>query len=163
MGMFEKWEENFEQWKCDNENNTDWDYVQNHIDDMNKLKEKMLNRRKILIRRREQILGIPIIDGVNLAKTYEEAEGRKKLMEERWSQADGYDIKDDFPCLNLPKNSSLYDGDQKTIAQSSIKEENNTSNQRRSLMPEKKLHALNLPLLKKDQKKGLRSIGIHDA
>ena len=55
--MFEKWEENFEQWKCDNENNTDWDYVQNHIDDMNKLKEKMLNRRKILIRRREQILG----------------------------------------------------------------------------------------------------------
>ena len=45
-------------------------------------------------------LGIPIIDGVKLAKTYEEAEGRKKLMEERWSQADGYDIKDDFPCLN---------------------------------------------------------------
>ena len=51
-------------------------------------------------------LGIPIIDGVNLAKTYEEAEKRKKLMEERWSQADGYDIKDDFPCLNLPKVTS---------------------------------------------------------
>ena len=55
--MFEKWEANFEQWKSDNETNPDWDYVQSHIDDMNKLREKMLNRREALNRKREQLLG----------------------------------------------------------------------------------------------------------
>ena len=64
--MFEKWEANFEQWKSDNENNPDWDYVQSHIEDMNKLREKMLNRREALSRKREQLLGMEfLMEGKN--------------------------------------------------------------------------------------------------
>ena len=64
--MFEKWEENFDQWKSDNENNPDWDYVQSHIEDMNKLREKMLNRREALSRKREQLLGMEfLMEGKN--------------------------------------------------------------------------------------------------
>jgi hypothetical protein len=55
--MFEKWEANFEQWKIDNDSNPDWDYVQNHIDDMNRLREKMLQRRESLNQKRQQLLG----------------------------------------------------------------------------------------------------------
>merc|ERR1712218_41876 len=91
--MFEKWEANFEQWKSDNETNPDWDYVQSHIDDMNKLREKMLNRREALNRKREQLLGIPSVVGVPFAKTTE-AEGRRELMEKRWSQADRQSVGD---------------------------------------------------------------------
>jgi len=101
--MFEKWEANFEQWKSDNETNPDWDYVQSHIDDMNKLREKMLKRREALNRKREQLLGIPNVGGVPLAKPTE-AEGRKKLMEKRWSQAEREGVEDNSSLLNKPKN-----------------------------------------------------------
>lgn len=83
--MFDKWESNFEQWKSDNETNPDWDYVKNHIDEMNKLHEKMLIRREALKKKREQLLGIPDVSKVPHAKLTKN-EGLKKLMEAKWSK-----------------------------------------------------------------------------
>ena len=57
--MFNQWEKNFEQWKADNADNPDWDYVQNHIDEMMALKGKMLKRREALKKQRMELLGQP--------------------------------------------------------------------------------------------------------
>ncbi len=76
--MFERWEENFEQWRSDNEGNPDRDYVENHIREMNKLREKMLQRRETLNRKRHELLGIPILEAAPTAtkrKATEEEEG----------------------------------------------------------------------------------------
>ena len=47
--------------------------------------------------------GIPNVGGVPLAKPTE-AEGRKKLMEKRWSQAEREGVEDNSSLLNKPKN-----------------------------------------------------------
>ena len=47
--------------------------------------------------------GIPNVDGVPLAKPTE-AEGRRKLMEKKWTQAERHSVGDDSPILIKPND-----------------------------------------------------------
>ena len=46
--MFAKWESQFEQWKVQNANNPDQDYVRKHIEEMTAMRAKMLQRKENL-------------------------------------------------------------------------------------------------------------------
>ena len=52
--MFSKWEWQFEVWKRNNANNPDKVYVNQYIDDMNKMKQRLLERRRTLNEKVEQ-------------------------------------------------------------------------------------------------------------
>ena len=46
--MFSKWEWQFEVWKKNNVNNPDQEYVNTYMNDMNNMKRRLLDRRRIL-------------------------------------------------------------------------------------------------------------------
>ena len=46
--MFSKWEYQFEEWKRNNMDNPDRQYVDKYIHDMNTMKNRLLERRKTL-------------------------------------------------------------------------------------------------------------------
>ena len=52
--MFSKWEFQFEDWKKNNVNNPDQNYVKQYITDMNNMKKRLLERRKTLKEKVEQ-------------------------------------------------------------------------------------------------------------
>ena len=52
--MFSKWEFQFEDWKKNNVNNPDQEYVKQYVTDMNNMKKRLLERRKTLKEKVEQ-------------------------------------------------------------------------------------------------------------
>ena len=52
--MFAKWEWQFEEWKRKNMDNPDQEYVDKYINDMNLMKNRLLERRRILQQKVEQ-------------------------------------------------------------------------------------------------------------
>ena len=52
--MFAKWEWQFEEWKRKNMDNPDQEYVDKYINDMNLMKNRLLERRRTLQQKVEQ-------------------------------------------------------------------------------------------------------------